>query len=857
MLDRIPKTQDSVSVTLDDGRRYYLSVKDDVDDDDDDDEEKTKKPRQRLLTRSMEELRRIGRERELDRKERQDDSFEDSRDEDVLWVEKYAPKSFSDLLSDGLVNRELLHAIKDWDPFVFQRPAPKRFIHQNTFSQQKRPFNSNNNNNNSNNNDFFKKKHDNSSGNNYRKPSYDNSNYKKPSYDDNNNNKKAPDKNSNFFDKRPTTFDSSKETTSSDPRDTRPMKRVILLCGDPGTGKSTLCRVLAKAAGYRMVEVNASDVRTGGALEEAILDAQQNRSISKGHLSDEPPLVVLEEIDGADAKSAVNAIVALATAALPASKKEQQKRRREEEEEDEEEDEEEEEDDKKAPAKKIKKDLGFAAGFFSKRTRGKDDDKKVAAAAQKKKTPPPSQSSQKKKTSVPNAAAADPPKKKKKKKPARKATKKKPCLLRPLICVCNDAYAPQLRPLREVAVVFNLRSLPQTARVIERLKEVVEDEGLGDVSTAALQSLANASRGDVRACLHALQFASRKFKRDPGLKKDPEAEAMQRLALSSCIQDAVRSGIVKDRVADDFELWRRLFTRAPVASEKRPDYEQAARVALEQEKKKKKLAGDEKNDDKDDDESDDDDDDEGNLGKRKRTADAIEDKEDEEETLDTAERKRLVELLGDVSGVDADRFCTGVYQNYQSARGRDSSMRKTANMAEDLSEVDAAFLGPCVTRGRYDLAKFAAASACAAAFARCRIDGDVYLPATHKARAAPPRRRALQGGLGGPRESPGRVPRCQRLRQAPAHRRFPGNLPRLRALPLPPHPRHRPSTRLRRTPTPQRAQPRQRHRRRHGRQRHHLRTRQLRTPMALLARHPSGHELRGPRPHGRHRKEET
>ena len=148
MLDRIPKTQDSVSVTLDDGRRYYLSVKDD-DDEEEEGEGKTNKPRQRLLTRSMEELRRIGRERELDRKERQDDSFEDSRDEDVLWVEKYAPKSFSDLLSDGLVNRELLHAIKDWDPFVFQRPAPKRFIHQNTFSQQKRPFNSNNNNNNS------------------------------------------------------------------------------------------------------------------------------------------------------------------------------------------------------------------------------------------------------------------------------------------------------------------------------------------------------------------------------------------------------------------------------------------------------------------------------------------------------------------------------------------------------------------------------------------------------------------------------------------------------------------------------------------------------------------------------------
>ncbi|KAH8045714.1 ATP binding protein [Aureococcus anophagefferens] len=61
-----------------------------------------------------------------------------------------------------------------------------------------------------------------------------------------------------------------------------------------------------------------------------------------------------------------------------------------------------------------------------------------------------------------------------------------------------------MRPLREVALVFQFRKVPHNLRLASRLKAVAAGERV-DVSPAAISALADASLGDVRAAIHALQ----------------------------------------------------------------------------------------------------------------------------------------------------------------------------------------------------------------------------------------------------------------------------------------------------------------------------------------------------------------
>lgn len=71
--------------------------------------------------------------------------------------------------------------------------------------------------------------------------------------------------------------------------------RVLLLAGGPGLGKTTLAHIAAKTAGYRVMEINASDERSGKTLRQRVIDAHQT---APAFGDARPVLVVVDECDG-------------------------------------------------------------------------------------------------------------------------------------------------------------------------------------------------------------------------------------------------------------------------------------------------------------------------------------------------------------------------------------------------------------------------------------------------------------------------------------------------------------------------------------------------------------------------------
>ncbi|KAJ5647516.1 hypothetical protein N7490_003888 [Penicillium lividum] len=100
---------------------------------------------------------------------------------------------------------------------------------------------------------------------------------------------------------------SRKKKVDQEDNEERMHRKVLLLSGPPGLGKTTLAHVCAKQAGYEVLEINASDERSRDVVKGRIRDALGTENVkgsnveigeNKVRRAAKPVCVVVDEVDG-------------------------------------------------------------------------------------------------------------------------------------------------------------------------------------------------------------------------------------------------------------------------------------------------------------------------------------------------------------------------------------------------------------------------------------------------------------------------------------------------------------------------------------------------------------------------------
>lgn len=186
----------------------------------------------------------------------------------------------------------------------------------------------------------------------------------------------------------------------------KPHRKILLLTGPPGLGKTTLAHVCARQAGYEVMEINASDDRSRDVVKNRIrtsLGTESVKTVSNRKDGDGPPklakpaCVVVDEVDGVVSGSGGSGEGGFVKALIDLVLLDQ------------------------------KNASGATTENYGRKKKKGDDFR----------------------------------------------------LLRPLILICNDVYAPALRPLRHsnLAEIIHVGK-PTMESVVTRLKNIFEKEGI-------------------------------------------------------------------------------------------------------------------------------------------------------------------------------------------------------------------------------------------------------------------------------------------------------------------------------------------------------------------------------------------
>lgn len=267
-----------------------------------------------------------------------------------LWVEKWRPKKYMDFIGNEQTNRKILHWFKQWDRVVFQKNFKPITVNNST---------------------------------------------------------------TNLTSSTSSTSSSSSFSRFQDPFG-RPQRKVLLLSGPPGLGKTSIAHIISKMCGYDLMEINASDERSGQRIRDKVVN-----SLNSVTFSGKPTCLVADEVDGAAEFGFVKVLLDILN------------------------------DDSKTLARFQK--AGDSVKFL--KEKGKNRPK---------------------------------------------------FLLRPIVAICNDVYAPALEKLRPMCELVQFKQVNEKS-LIDRLRFIATNEELS-ITTSKLKEIVTLTDCDIRSCLNLLQF---------------------------------------------------------------------------------------------------------------------------------------------------------------------------------------------------------------------------------------------------------------------------------------------------------------------------------------------------------------